>query len=200
MATIAVRNAPASTADLTEQEVQNRQAVLDMVRFFNSHNARGMLSCFDDEMEWLDVPMETPYRGKAEIREFLGVLFEAFPDVLYELKDLVIRGDHAVARFAMHGTHLGALYGVPATGKRTEIPCLSFITLRDGKVLSDHCYFDNTTVLRQWGLMPSLASSLSAPGRAAMWVAVKGRTPVAIGVAAAAVALVIRSRHRRRHR
>src|SRR6266851_53144 len=78
MASLVDRSAPASTADLTESEVQNRQAVLDMVRYFNSHNTRGMLSCFNDDMEWLDVPMETPYRGKAEIRAFLDTLFDAF--------------------------------------------------------------------------------------------------------------------------
>src|SRR2546430_15744347 len=109
MATIADRNAPASTADLTEQEVQNRQAVLDMVRFFNSPNARGMLSCFDDEMEWLDVPTETPDRGKAEIREALGLLFHTIPDVLHGLNGLVSRGDHAFARFAVYRSHPRAL-------------------------------------------------------------------------------------------
>ena len=41
------------------------------IAYLNAHNVAGMLTCFDEEMEWLDVPMEVPYRGKAEIRELL---------------------------------------------------------------------------------------------------------------------------------
>ena len=47
--------------------------------------------------------------------------------------------------------------------------------MRDGKMLSDHCYFDNAMILRQMGLMPPLSVTLSPPGRAFLWAAVKGK-------------------------
>jgi hypothetical protein len=47
--------------------------------------------------------------------------------------------------------------------------------MRDGKMLSDHCYFDNAMILRQMGLMPPLTVTLSPPGRAVLWAAVKGK-------------------------
>ena len=56
----------------------------------------------------------------------------------------------------MRGTHQNTFYGLPATQAMVEIPCLSMITMRDGKMLSDHCYFDNAMILRQMGLMPPL--------------------------------------------
>src|ERR1041384_3811279 len=64
---------------LTEAEKRNAETVQRMVGYLSSHNVPGMLSCFDDEMEWLDIPMEASYRGKAEIGAFLDSLFDAFP-------------------------------------------------------------------------------------------------------------------------
>jgi len=160
---------------LTADEARNSQTVQQMVDYLNAHNVAGMLSCFDDEMEWLDVPMEASYRGKAEIRRFLDSLFDAFPDLDYRLIHMVTRGDSVVAQFQMRGTHQNTFYGLPGTNATVEIPCLSMIAMRDGHMLSDHCYFDNAMILRQMGLMPPLDVTLSAPGRAFLWAAVKGK-------------------------
>ena len=158
---------------LTAAERRNTETVQQMVRYLNAHNVAGMLSCFDEEMEWLDVPMEASYRGKAEIRRFLDSLFDAFPDLDYRLVHLVSRGESVVAQFEMRGTHQNTFYGLPATNATVEIPCLSMISMRSGLMLRDHCYFDNAMILRQMGLMPPLAATLSAPGRAFLWAAVK---------------------------
>src|SRR5882672_7836755 len=88
---------------LTADEARNSQTLQQMVDYLNAHNVAGMLSCFDDEMEWLDVPMEASYRGKAEIRRFLDSLFDAFPDLDYQLTRMVTRGDNVV-----HSSRCGA--------------------------------------------------------------------------------------------
>jgi steroid delta-isomerase-like uncharacterized protein len=165
----------AGTTPLTEAEERNGATVRQMVAYLSSHNVAGMLACFDDDMEWLDVPMEASYRGKAEIGVFLDSLFDAFPDLDYRLTHMVVRGDSVVAQFRMRGTHQNTFYGLPGTQAVVEIPCLSMISMRDGKMLSDHCYFDNAMILRQMGLMPPLAVTLSPPGKAFLWAAVKGK-------------------------
>jgi steroid delta-isomerase-like uncharacterized protein len=172
---MAATNVSADTAALTDAEERNSETVRQMVAYLSAHNVAGMLSCFDDDMEWLDVPMEASYRGKAEISAFLDSLFDAFPDLEYRLTRMVTRGDNVVAQFQMRGTHQSTFYGLPGTQATVEIPCLSMITMRDGKMLSDHCYFDNAMILRQMGLMPPLDVTLSPPGRAFLWAAVKGK-------------------------
>ena len=182
---MAAANIGADTAPLSDAEERNSETVRQMVAYLSSHNVAGMLSCFDDEMEWLDVPMEASYRGKAEIAAFLDSLFDAFPDLDYKLTRMVTRGDNVVAQFQMRGTHQNTFYGLPGTQATVEIPCLSMITMRDGKMLSDHCYFDNAMILRQMGLMPPLDVTLSPPGRAFLWAAVKGKAMAPfIGLAA----------------
>lgn len=195
---------PAATAALTDAEEQNSLTVSQMVAYLNAHNVAGMLTCFDEDMEWLDVPMEASYRGKAEIGAFLDSLFDAFPDLDYGLKHLATRGDTVVAQFLMRGTHQNTFYGLPGTQAVVEIPCLSLITMRNGKMLSDHCYFDNAMILRQMGLMPPLDITLSPPGRAVLWAAVKGKqmAPLlgAIGAGWFALSRLRRARRPRRFR
>src|SRR6266705_3006918 len=185
---MAAANTGADTAALSDAEQRNSDTVRQMVSYLSSHNVAGMLSCFDPDMEWLDVPMEASYRGNAEISAFLDSLFDAFPDLDYQLTHMVTRGDSVVAQFRMRGTHQNTFYGLPGTQAEIEIPCLSMISMRNGKMLSDHCYFDNAMILRQMGLMPPLDVTLSPPGRAFLWAAVKGKqlAPV-LGVAAVGV-------------
>lgn len=195
---MAARSTGADTAALSEAEQRNSETVRQMVKYLSSHNVAGMLSCFDEEMEWLDVPMEASYRGNAEISVFLDSLFDAFPDLDYQLTHMVTRGDSVVAQFRMRGTHQNTFYGLPATQAVVEIPCLSMITMRNGKMLSDHCYFDNAMILRQMRLMPPLSVTLSPPGRALLWAAVKGKqTAPLLGLAVVgwfALSRVFRSR------
>src|SRR6266568_6715280 len=196
---MAATDVSAETAPLSEAEERNSETVRQMVAYLSSHNVAGMLSCFDEDMEWLDVPMEASYRGKAEIGAFLDSLFDAFPDLDYGLKHLATRGDTVVAQFLMRGTHQNTFSGLPGTQAVVEIPCLSLITMRNGKMLSDHCYFDNAMILRQMGLMPPLDVTLSAPGRALLWAAVKGKRLAPL-FGAAAIGWFALSRLRRARR
>lgn len=189
--------APASAGEPTEAEQRNSRTVTQMIESLNAHDVPGMLACFDDNMEWFDIPMETPYRGKEEIGGFLATLFKAIPDVRYDLIRMVTHGDHVVAQFRMWGTHRDTFYGLPGTDKVMDLPCLSMITMRNGKMLSDHCYFDNAMILRQLGLMPSLAVSLSPPGRAFLWLAVKRQRVLPL-LAGTVGALLTLARVRRR--
>ena len=161
--------------DLDEREQRNLAVVLEMIAALNAHNPDGMLATMTEDMEWFDIPMERPYRGKAEIRAFLDQLFRAFPDLRYEPTNIVVQGDNVSVEFRMHGTHSATFYGLPATHKLVQLPCHTAITMRDGKIRRDDCYFDNSMFLRQVGLMPSLEMTFSPPGRLLLWLTVMAR-------------------------
>lgn len=153
----------------------NVDVVNAMITSLNAHDVDGMLACYAEEMEWYDIPMEQPVRGKAAVGDFLREMFVVFPDLRYEPEQIVSEGERVVVQFRMHGTHRATYNGLPPTGKAVEILSVSVITLRDGLIVSDHCYFDNAMILRQMGLMPSLAVTFSPPGRAVLWLAVQRR-------------------------
>jgi steroid delta-isomerase-like uncharacterized protein len=178
--------------DLDKHEQRNLDTVLEMVAQLNAHNPEGMLATMTEDMEWFDIPMEEPYRGKEEIGAFLEKLFRAFPDLRYEPTNIVVQGDNISVEFRMHGTHSATFYGLPATHKQVQLPCHTAITMRDGKIRRDDCYFDNSMILRQMGLMPPLSVTFSPPGRAMLWLTVMARRFMLPLAAVSALALMIR--------
>ncbi len=69
----------------------------------------------------------------------------AFPDLHYEIEELVAEGDTVVERFTITGTHRGAFMGLPPTGRPTRFSGVSFFRLRGGKIVE------------HWGLQDGLA-------------------------------------------
>lgn len=192
-----------ATADTAQDTIgrmstrTNRDVVNAMIAALNAHDVDGMLDCYADDMEWYDIPLEQPVRGKAAVGAFLREMFVVFPDLRYVPEQIVCEDDHVVVQFRMLGTHRATYNGLPATGKAVEILSVSVITLRDGLIISDHCYFDNAMILRQMGLMPSLAVTFSSPGRAVLWLAVQRRKVGAV-LAGALVAVALFKRAIRR--
>lgn len=76
------------------------------------------------------------------------------------------------------------LPGVPPTGKRVEIMIVSIVTVRGGKLYSEHVYWDQASVLVQTGLLdpkllPDKAKKLGVEklpvvGRDAAWRVLRG--------------------------
>jgi carboxymethylenebutenolidase len=55
------------------------------------------------------------------------------------------------------------LPGIAPTGKRVEVATVAVITFRDGKLFSEHIYWDQGSVLVQLGLLdPSTLPALGA--------------------------------------
>jgi steroid delta-isomerase-like uncharacterized protein len=163
----------ADTAGHTEVELRNLKAVADVLEFWNKGDIDGIVEFYDEEIVWTNVALEEVYRGKGEVREFLARLFTALPDLQFAVHHKFADGDNIAERWTVQGTHLGTFMGIPATGRHVEINALSMVTMREGRFLTDQFYFDTGAVMRQMGLMPSLATSQGTLGRGFLWLAVK---------------------------
>ncbi|HET9017565.1 MAG TPA: ester cyclase [Thermomicrobiaceae bacterium] len=180
-------------ADLTETEERNLRAVSEVLPFWNSHDVAGVLTFYDPDITWHNVALEETYRGQAEVGAFLDRLFVAFPDLDFTVSEKIARDDRVSERWTIRGTHLGPFMGIPPTGRPIEIPGMSMVHLRDGRFLEDRFYFDASGVLRQMGLLPSLAASQTRVARAALWVAVN-RVPAALALGVVLAGAVARRR------
>jgi predicted ester cyclase len=82
----------------------------------------------------------------------------AFPDVRFEVHELLAEGDVVACRSTMTGTHLGHLGLVPpgldATGRRIEIAHMYFFRFADGRVSDLWHLWDTPGLLRQLGASP----------------------------------------------
>lgn len=77
----------------------------------------------------------------------------AFPDMRWEIEDMLAEGDAVVVRTLMHGTHGGDFFGIPPSGRRVRVSGIHILTLRDGKVVLHQGVNDDLGLMRQLGVV-----------------------------------------------
>lgn len=113
------------------------------------------VSCFSDDSYVRNVPTGQEFRGE-EIAMVASGMADAFPDVHREIFDIYEMNDVIVVELAIQGTHQGALVTpggtIPATGKTIDVPCCDVFHIKNGKVISFHCYITASVMMQQLGI------------------------------------------------
>ena len=65
---------------------------------------------------------------------------------------MVAEGDKVFIRATMGGTHQGEFMGIPATGKRNEVPFGDFVRFEGGKVVEHWGVTDTGKMMEQLGV------------------------------------------------
>jgi steroid delta-isomerase-like uncharacterized protein len=162
---------------ISSTEQRNLDTMAAVVPCWNRHDVAGILSHYDDEIAWHDMAMGRTHRGKAEVGNVLRELFHAVPDLQLDLTTRWPHGDSVAEEYTLTGTHLGTLFGVPATGRRLRIQAVSFVRMRNGRLAEDNFYVDVAGLLVQMGLFPPLSITETRWGRAGLHIAVLLRSP-----------------------
>lgn len=84
---------------------------------------------------------------------FLGFR-SAFPDALFTVEDMIGEGDRVAARLTMRGTHLGALNGIPPTGRSVVVSGMSIERVLNGRIVEGWNENDALGMLSQLGIFP----------------------------------------------
>ena len=90
----------------------------------------------------------------ADYKRSMAGFHEAFPDLRFEVEDLIAEGDRVVARWTFHGTNRGAFLGQPPTGRTVTFTGTSTFRLRDGRIHQIWVNMDRHGMLQQLGLLP----------------------------------------------
>jgi len=94
-------------------------------------------------------------QGAEEAKQFFGMLYQAFPDLLVEVNDVIAEGDLVAARVTYSGTHEGEFVGIPGTGRQTQTSGVDFFRMQDGKQAEHWGGPDMASLLQQLGVMPA---------------------------------------------
>jgi steroid delta-isomerase-like uncharacterized protein len=86
---------------------------------------------------------------RAEYVERVRFSRQAFPDLSFEVHDVVGAGDRVAVRWSAVGTQLGALPGVPASGRRLTFAGQTIYGLRDGLVTGHWQVIDRLGFVQQ---------------------------------------------------
>lgn len=111
-----------------------------------------------DEVFAPDVVNHTPVpqfaEGREGVRQFIGALREAFPDLRYKVEDLIAEGDRVVGHIVGSGTFKKAFMGMPPTGKHAEWREVHIVRLENGRVKEHWAVADQLGMLQQLGVIP----------------------------------------------
>ena len=131
------------------------------VRLENAHDLDGVLGTFGDTAHYDDEAWGEHYEGSRGVRQFYEQLMDALPDLEIEIQHRHVTDEAVVLEVMIRGTHLGAWRGLPATGRRVEIPLCGVYSFDSYDRLSgEKIYYDRGTVLRQLGVFHEPQSAL----------------------------------------
>jgi steroid delta-isomerase-like uncharacterized protein len=150
--TLASASIPASGAQTDKRSA--RIAVVEQhVGFENAHDLDGVLGTFGDTAHYDDEAWGEHYQGAGGVRQFYEELMKALPDLKIEIRNRHVTDDSVVLEVMIRGTHLGAWRGLPATGRRVDLPLCGVYTFdSDDRLSGEKIYYDRGTVLRQLGV------------------------------------------------
>ena len=99
-----------------------------------------------------DVLPPTIPSGPEGLRQLFGMLRAAFPDLHYDVHDVVADGDKVVQRVTGSGTMHGPLFGLQATGRSASWSEIHISRFDGGKVVEHWSVTDQLGMLQQLGL------------------------------------------------
>jgi steroid delta-isomerase-like uncharacterized protein len=126
------------------------------LRAIDARDRAAVRAAYTDDVEIVAPGVEL--RGRDAAAGWIDVFIRAFPDLRHELRTATEGGGRVAAEIRFEGTHTGPLASptgdIPPTGKAVALDYVDVARLVDGRVASEHVYFDQVTFLRQLGLMP----------------------------------------------
>jgi steroid delta-isomerase-like uncharacterized protein len=93
----------------------------------------------------------TGYEG---FRNMVAATRTPFPDVHFQIDQMVAEGDRVVCNCTMTGTHLGSIMGIAPTGKKFNVKQSYTTLIRGGKSVESWSIVDGVSLFRQLGIAP----------------------------------------------
>lgn len=79
----------------------------------------------------------------------------AFPDLRVSVDRILAEGDMVALHWSATGTNTAKVPGFPGEGKRVSVDGMSFFRFAGGKIVEEWSTYDNLTILKQLGLIPT---------------------------------------------
>ena len=121
------------------------------------------VSFFGEGGYFYDVAAGNKYYGQ-DIGLTVDIYATAFPNMHRELYSLYFKDDVVVVELSLNGTQKGNLAipagVIPPTNLDMHAPCCDVFHLKNGKVVSFHCYVAVPILLEQLGVFMNLSAAI----------------------------------------
>src|ERR1700748_89960 len=99
---------------------------------------QGRLNRADDlvALDFVELdPLPGQQQGREGLKDVIGGMRAAFPDLHWVVDEMVAEGDKVVSRFTWTGTHRATFMGIPSTDKKVTVKGVVIDRLGDGEMV-----------------------------------------------------------------
>jgi steroid delta-isomerase-like uncharacterized protein len=125
-------------------------------RYFDEGTNQGNLDVVEDlfapDYKHHDPANPDVIVGNEGVRRHIQTLRGAFPDITFQVEDMIAQGDKVVIRWTANVTHTGDYFGIPPTGKSATITGMNTWQVQDGKAVEGWVNRDDVGLMQQLGL------------------------------------------------
>ncbi|WP_018614890.1 ester cyclase [Segetibacter koreensis] len=114
---------------------------------FSQKNLNSFYELISEDITIHDTDKEI--HGLENLKVGINNLHIAFPDLNYDIEDILLDGDKVVARCKGSGTHLGTFRGISATDKKMNYTVILIWRFSDGKLIEHWSVSDVYGMLQQ---------------------------------------------------
>ena len=129
----------------------NKNLIRRYVATWNSGDLEALSQFWAPEMRHHTRSRSHDFEG---VRKIVTDFGEAFPDLHFELEDIVAEGDRVVTRMRATGTHTSDYMGVPASGRSIDCQVMGIARIENGKMAEHWGVTDELAIMQQIGLVP----------------------------------------------
>lgn len=87
--------------------------------------------------------------GIAQVQEAVRQLYEEMFEAEVVYKNVFVDEHAGIMEYDIVGTHTGEVLGIPATGRKVNVPCIAVYDIKDGKITGIRMYFPSDIFLDQ---------------------------------------------------
>lgn len=100
---------------------------------------------------------EPARRGPQAMKEHVSGWLMSFPDLHFNIEQMIAERDRVVSQLVMEGTHQGTWMGISPTGQRLHIRMITIHRIANRKIAEDWVLVESLGLFQQLGALPSTA-------------------------------------------
>ena len=100
---------------------------------------------------------ESVHRGPQAMKEHVSGWLMSFPDLRFNVEQMIAERDRVVSQLVMEGTHRDIWMGIPPTGKRLQIRMITIHRIANSKIAEDWVLVESLGFFQQLGVLPDTA-------------------------------------------
>ena len=127
-----------------------REVVRKLEDTFNNPQNResSYFDFYDDSLMIHGFPPNLP-TNKEGFKQFIYLLWKAFPDIKIMFEDIIIEGNKVACRYNLIGTHKGEFMDLQSTNKQFRVNGMTVFSFRDTKCIERWNLVDMMSLMEQ---------------------------------------------------